>query len=80
MGDRGTVVNVVSWMLLAISICTLIARFAMKFSIKNKSRRFGLDDTFIACAAVSDLTERLVPRHSQKKNSFSALAKLWQCP
>lgn len=56
MGDHGTIINIVSWMLAAISLCTLIARFAMKFSIKDRTRRFGLDDTFILFAAVSVAT------------------------
>jgi hypothetical protein len=53
MGDHGTVLNVISWILLVISMCTLVARFCMKLSIKDKSRRFGYDDVFIALAAVS---------------------------
>ena len=52
MGDHGTVLNVISWILLVISMCTLVARFCMKLSIKDKSRRFGSDDLFIALAAV----------------------------
>jgi hypothetical protein len=51
--DRGTMLNIVSWMLLAVVVCTLIARFAMKLSVTTKRRRFGLDDLFIALAAVS---------------------------
>ena len=53
MANRGTVLNIVSWMLLAIVVCTLIARFAMKLSIPSRRRRLGLDDLFIALAAVS---------------------------
>ena len=54
MANRSTVMNIVSWMLLAIVICTLIARFAMKLSMKNRKRRLGLDDLFIGLAAVSE--------------------------
>lgn len=52
MTDRGTMLNIVSWMLLAVVVCTLIARFAMKLSMKTKRRRLGLDDFFIALAAL----------------------------
>jgi hypothetical protein len=52
MGDPGTILNVVSWILLAVVICALIARFMMKLSMKTRRRRFGLDDLFIAFAAV----------------------------
>jgi hypothetical protein len=33
--------------------CTLVARFAMKLSMKTKRRRLGLDDLFIGLATVS---------------------------
>lgn len=52
MTDRGTMLNIVSWMLLAVVVCTLIARFAMKLSMKTRRRRLGLDDLFIALAAL----------------------------
>ncbi|CAI6332054.1 unnamed protein product [Periconia digitata] len=52
MANRGTIVNVVSWLLLVLSMCTLVARFCMKLSIKNHAKRFGLDDLFIVIAAV----------------------------
>jgi hypothetical protein len=54
MANRGTVMNIVSWMLLAIVVCTLIARFAMKLSMKTRKRKLGLDDLFIGLAAVSE--------------------------
>jgi ABC-type amino acid transport system permease subunit len=54
MADRGTIMNIVSWILLAIVVCTLIARFAMKLSMKTRKRRLGLDDLFIGLAAVSE--------------------------
>jgi hypothetical protein len=63
MGDHGTVLNVISWLLLVISMCTLVARFCMKLSIKDKSRRFGTDDLFIAFAAVSLARPFLLVRH-----------------
>jgi hypothetical protein len=53
MGDHGTILNVISWILLVISMCTLVARFCMKLSIKDRSRRFGSDDVFIVLATVS---------------------------
>jgi hypothetical protein len=60
MGDPGTILNVVSWILLAVVICALIARFTMKLSMKTRRRRFGLDDLFIAFAAVSqNMPERV---------------------
>jgi hypothetical protein len=46
--------NVVSWILLAVVVCTLIARFTVKLSTNTRRRRFGLDDLFIAFAAVSE--------------------------
>jgi hypothetical protein len=45
--------NIVSWMLLAVAVCALVARFAMKLSMKTRRRRLGLDDLFIGLAAVS---------------------------
>jgi hypothetical protein len=54
MANRGTIMNIVSWMLLAIVVCTLIARFAMKLSMKTRKRKLGLDDLFIGLAAVSE--------------------------
>ncbi|KAF2439639.1 hypothetical protein P171DRAFT_436271 [Karstenula rhodostoma CBS 690.94] len=50
MGDRGTVVNIVSWLLTVVAICLLTARFTMRLSIKDKTRRFGLHDLFIVLA------------------------------
>jgi hypothetical protein len=41
-------------MLLAVAVCTLVARFAMKLSVKTRQRRLGLDDLFIGLAAVSE--------------------------
>ncbi|KAF2635635.1 hypothetical protein P280DRAFT_553688 [Massarina eburnea CBS 473.64] len=52
MGDRGNVLNIVSWLLLVWSMCTLVARFCMKLSIKDKSKRFGWDDLLILFAAI----------------------------
>jgi hypothetical protein len=52
MATRGTVMNVISWMLLAVVVCTLVARFAMKLSMKTQRRKLGLDDLFIGLAAV----------------------------
>jgi hypothetical protein len=53
IGDKGTILNIVSWILLAVVGCTLVARFAMKLSMKTKRRRLGLDDLFIGLATVS---------------------------
>lgn len=53
VGDAGTVINVVSWLLALVSICLLTARFTMRLLIKDKTRRFGLDDLFIIVAFVS---------------------------
>ncbi|KAF2825458.1 hypothetical protein CC86DRAFT_43418 [Ophiobolus disseminans] len=49
---RGTILNIVSWLLLAIVICTLIARFAVKLSMRTSRRRLGLDDVFISLSAL----------------------------
>lgn len=54
MANHGTVMNIVSWMLLAVAVCTLVARFAMKISMKSRKRKLGLDDLFIGLAAVSN--------------------------
>lgn len=51
--NRSTLVNLVSWLLQALAVCTLVARFYMKLSIKDKAKRYGLDDVFIVCAAAS---------------------------
>lgn len=53
IGDRGTVINIVSWLLAVVAICVLTARFAMRLSIKDKTRRFALHDLFIFLAFVS---------------------------
>jgi len=77
MGSRGNVINIVSWMLLAVVVCTLIARFVMKFSMKTKRTRFGLDDLFIALAAVS--REAQGEDVTTNESSFSALDKQLLC-
>ncbi|KAF2679779.1 hypothetical protein K458DRAFT_393619 [Lentithecium fluviatile CBS 122367] len=71
MGDHGTVLNVVSWLLLVIAMCTLIARFCMKLSIKDKNRRFGSDDLFIAFAALFSIGQTVAI-------SFSSIHALGQ--
>jgi hypothetical protein len=53
MGDHGTVINIVSWLLTVVAVCVLTARFTMRLSIKDKTRRFGLHDLFIVLAFVS---------------------------
>jgi hypothetical protein len=63
IADRVSVMNIVSWMLLAVAVCTLIARFALKLSMKTKRRRLGLDDLFIGLAAVS--CERPIGKQSR---------------
>ncbi|KAF9728882.1 hypothetical protein PMIN06_002424 [Paraphaeosphaeria minitans] len=50
IGDRGTIINIVSWLLTVVAICVLAARFTMRLSIKDKTRRFGLHDLFIVLA------------------------------
>jgi len=52
IADKGTIISIVSWLLLAIVVCILIARFAVKLSLKTKRRKFGLDDLFIALSAL----------------------------
>lgn len=78
MTDRGTMLNIVSWMLLAVVVCTLIARFAMKLSMKTRRRRLGLDDLFIALAAVSHNFRVLRVGHEAYGPSFSVSVKQWQ--
>lgn len=51
-----TVTNVVSWVLLALVITTLIARFAVKLSRRTTRRILLQDDVFLLLAAVSFLT------------------------
>ena len=53
MGDRGTVINIVSWLLAVVVICVLTARFTMRFMLKGRTRRLGLEDLFIFMAFVS---------------------------
>lgn len=55
MADRGTVMNVVSWLLLVVTVCTVLTRFAMKMVMGRKGRRFGLDDLFIILALLFSL-------------------------
>lgn len=50
--DHGTIINVVSWILMAVSMCALMARFVMKLSIKEKGKRYGLHDVLIVFAAL----------------------------
>lgn len=52
IADRGTVISIVSWILLAIVVCILIARYAVKLSLKTRGRKLGLDDLFIALSAL----------------------------
>jgi hypothetical protein len=60
IGDRGNVVNIVSWLLLVVSMCTLVARFCVKQAIKDRSKRYGLDDVLIVFAAVSSVNLVLI--------------------
>ncbi|KAF2029803.1 hypothetical protein EK21DRAFT_112479 [Setomelanomma holmii] len=55
--DRGTILNIVSWILLAIVVCTLTARFAMKLSMRTGRRKLGLDDFFIGLAALFSFSQ-----------------------
>ncbi|KAJ4299288.1 hypothetical protein N0V90_004532 [Kalmusia sp. IMI 367209] len=59
MGDRGTVINIVSWLLTVVAICVLTARFTMRLSIKDKARRFGLDDLFISLAFLFSIAQTI---------------------
>jgi hypothetical protein len=53
IADRGMIINIVSWILLAIAVCALVARFAMKLAMKSSQNNLGLDDIFVSLAAVS---------------------------
>jgi|TARA_R110002003_G_scaffold3_13_gene57 hypothetical protein len=53
IADRGMIMNIVSWILLAIAVCALVARFAMKLAMKSSQKKLGLDDLFVSLAAVS---------------------------
>lgn len=52
IADRGTIISIVSWLLLAIVVCILIARFAVKLSLKTRRKKLGLDDLFITLSAL----------------------------
>lgn len=50
--SRSTVINIVSWVLLALVISTLIARFAVKLSRTTTRGRIAQDDVLLVLAAV----------------------------
>jgi hypothetical protein len=55
-GDHGMVVNIVSWVLLVVTVFTLLARMAMKMVYAKRGHRFGWDDVFILLAFVSPIS------------------------
>jgi len=55
-GDHGMVVSIVSWVLLVITVFTLLARMAMKMVYAKRGHRFGWDDVFILLAFVSSIS------------------------
>jgi hypothetical protein len=73
IADRGTVMNIISWMLLAVAVCTLVARFAMKLSMKTRRRKLGLDDLFIGLAAVSGQR----PTEARLRRLTNSALQLW---
>ncbi|KAJ4983670.1 hypothetical protein SVAN01_10828 [Stagonosporopsis vannaccii] len=50
--DEKTIMNVVSWILLALVICTLVARFTVKLSRRTIRQVLKLDDIFLLLAAL----------------------------
>jgi hypothetical protein len=52
---RSTIINVVSWVLLALVISILIARFAVKLSRRTGWRRIAQDDVLLISAAVREI-------------------------
>ncbi|KAF2117251.1 hypothetical protein BDV96DRAFT_22157 [Lophiotrema nucula] len=52
IGQPGLIICIVSWILLVILICVLIARFSMKMAMGKKGKRFSLDDAFIILATL----------------------------
>ncbi|KAF2633992.1 hypothetical protein BU25DRAFT_486968 [Macroventuria anomochaeta] len=50
--SRGTIINIISWALLALVISTLIARFAVKLARRTNRRLLAQDDIFLIMAAV----------------------------
>jgi hypothetical protein len=76
IATRGIVMNIISWILLAVVVCTLVARFAMKLSMKTRRRKLGLDDLFIGLAAVGPKTQQY-PDHGINNHRSSASDRQW---
>ncbi|KAF2260658.1 hypothetical protein CC78DRAFT_584562 [Lojkania enalia] len=73
IGDRGMIVSVVSWILLVVMVFILTTRFAMKFAMGQKGRRFGLDDIFILLAALASIGQTI----AVSIESVHALGQHW---
>ncbi|KAH8722928.1 hypothetical protein GQ44DRAFT_774455 [Phaeosphaeriaceae sp. PMI808] len=60
MAGRVTILNMTSWILLAIVVCIFAARFAMKSSKNIRLAALGFDDLFIILAALSSCGQTIV--------------------
>lgn len=69
--SRSTIINIVSWVLLALVISTLIARFAVKLSRRKSRRRLAQDDVLLAVTAVRVTKHRIMKQITDGKQLLS---------
>lgn len=58
--SRSTTINIVSWVLLALTISTLVARFAVKLSGRTSQRRIAKDEVLLVVAAVRATSTHMI--------------------
>lgn len=63
--------NVVTWILLALVICTLAARFTVKLSRRTTRKLLNVDDIFLLLAAVSYVKSETLSTMADKDQLFS---------
>lgn len=66
-----TIMNVVTWILLALVICTLAARFTVKLSRRTTRKLLNVDDIFLLLAAVSYVKSETLSTMADKDQLFS---------
>jgi hypothetical protein len=69
--SRSTIINIVSWVLLALVISTLIARFAVKLSRRTNRRQLAQDDVLLVLAAVRRDKPRMMDLFADGDQFFS---------
>ncbi|KAF3037408.1 hypothetical protein E8E11_004495 [Didymella keratinophila] len=75
--SRSTIINIVSWVLLALVITTLIARFAVKLSRDTSRRRPAQDDVLLVVAALLSFGQTIAVSIQWKDNKSERHLQTW---